>query len=190
MAGLRIEGFVIVSANGMLATSDGVMPDSLKFDADQRFFNAALDRVDLIVHGRHSFEDQPNSPKRRRIVLTHAVASLAPDPANPNATLWNPAAASFAQACSAAGVTAGTAAIIGGPAVFAMFLDSYDTFWLSQAPRVHISNGLGAFPGVPAHSPEDILRQAGLRPGETRRLDDQGDVTVTAWERVARSPAS
>jgi hypothetical protein len=66
MPDLRIEGYVIVSADGMLADATGVMPDALKFEGDKRFFTAALDRVDLIVHGRDSFEDQPNSPGRER----------------------------------------------------------------------------------------------------------------------------
>ena len=67
MSALRIEGYVIVSADGMLADADRVMPDALKFKGDQEFFNAGLNRADLIVHGRHSFEDQPNSPQRKRV---------------------------------------------------------------------------------------------------------------------------
>jgi dihydrofolate reductase len=185
MAVLRIEGYVIVSADGMLANADGVMPDSLKFEGDQRFFNAALDRVDLIVHGRHSFEDQPNSPKRRRLVLTRSVASLAADPGNGNVVLWNPAGASFAEACEKAGVADGTVAIIGGPTVFAMFLDRYDTFWLSQAPHISLPDGLGAFPGIPPLSAEDVLRRAGLQPREQQQLDPRSDVTVTAWRRAS-----
>src|SRR5882762_9200745 len=119
----RIDGYVIVSADGMLANADRVMPEALKFKGDQEFFNAALDRVNLIVHGRHSFEGQPNSPKRKRIILTSKTAALAPDPSNPNAALWNPAGAAFEQACDYAGVASGTVAIIGGAKVFAMFLD-------------------------------------------------------------------
>jgi len=184
MAALRIEGYVIVSADGMLATADRVMPDALKFEGDQRFFNWALDQVDLIMHGRHSFEDQPNSPRRRRVILTRSVAALAADPVNPNATLWNPAGASFAQACERAGVTTGTAAVIGGPLVFAMFLDRYDTFWLSRAPHVTIPGGLGVFPGVPERSPDEILSQAGLAPREQRLLDEAAGVTLTAWRRA------
>src|SRR4051812_30438820 len=105
---LRFEGFVIVSAEGMLADASRVMPDALKFEGDKRFFTAGLDRADLVVHGRNSFEDQPNSPRRRRIVLTRSIASIAPDPSNPRATLWNPAGATFAAACEAAGIAAGT----------------------------------------------------------------------------------
>src|SRR3984957_10237384 len=98
MAGLRIEGYVIVSADGMLANADHVMPEELKFEGDKQFFSAALDRADLIVHGRNSFEDQPNSPLRKRIVLTRKIAAVAADPSNPKATLWNPAGASFEAA--------------------------------------------------------------------------------------------
>src|ERR1700693_4531645 len=115
MPGLRIEGYVIVSADGMLANADHVMPVELKFEGDKKFFTAALDRADLIVHGRHSYEDQPNSLPRKRIVVTRSIGALAPDLSNPKATLWNPAGASFEAACDFAGVHAGTVAIIGGP---------------------------------------------------------------------------
>src|SRR5436190_8696217 len=111
MPDLRIEGYVIVSADGMLANADRVMPGQLKFEGDQKFFNAALDRADLIVHGRHSHEGQPNSPKRKRIVVTSATPALSADPSNPNATLWNPAGASFEEACKRAGVRSGTIAV-------------------------------------------------------------------------------
>ena len=84
--GLRIEGYVIVSADGMLADAGNVMPDELKFEGDKRFFTEALDRADLIVHGRNSFEDQPNSPKRKRVVLTRHVDAISPDPSNPKST--------------------------------------------------------------------------------------------------------
>jgi dihydrofolate reductase len=182
---LRIEGYVIVSADGMLANAHRVMPDRLKFEGDKQFFNAALDRVDLIVHGRHSYEDQPNSPKRRRIVVTRSIGALAPDPSNPKATLWNPTGASFEAACERAGVNAGTVAIIGGPKVFAMFLDRYDTFWLSQAPRVRIPDGEPCFPGVPQRSPQDILAAHGLIAGDAQILDAADDVSVTPWRRIA-----
>ena len=184
MPRLRIEGYVIVSADGMLADANRVMPDQLKFDGDKKFFTAALDRADLIVHGRHSYEDQPNSPRRKRIVLTRTIGAIAPDPSNPNAMLWNPAGASFEAACDLAGVRSGTVAIIGGPEVFGMFMDRYDTFWLSQAPRVRLPGGEPCFPGVPARSPEEILAAHGLKPGEAQILDSANDVSVTPWRRV------
>jgi dihydrofolate reductase len=180
---LRVEGYVIVSADGMLANADRVMPDDLKFEGDKQFFNAALDGADLIVHGRHSCEDQPNSPKRKRIIVTRTIGALAPDPSNPKATLWNPAGATFEAACGRAGVDSGTVAIIGGPNLFAMFLDRYDTFWLSLAPRVRIPDGEPCFPGVPQRSPQEILTAHGLKPGEAQMLDAGDDVSVTPWRR-------
>jgi hypothetical protein len=185
MSALRIDGYVIVSADGMLANAQHVMPDELRFEGDKRFFTSALDRADLIVHGRHSFEDQPNSALRRRIVLTRATGSIARDPSNARATLWNPAGASFEAACDHSGVATGTVAIIGGPAVFAMFLDRYDTFWLSQAPHIRLPDGEPCLPGVPASSPQAILAAHGLVPGAAETLDASHDVRVTPWRRVA-----
>ncbi len=167
----------------MLADAQNVMPDELKFEGDKRFFTDALDRAALIVHGGHSFEDQPNSPKRKRLILTRGVAALAPDPSNPKALLWNPAGASFDAACEGAGVASGTVAVIGGPAVFDMFMERYDTFWLSQAPRVRLPGGEPCFGGVPARTPQQILAGHGLKPGEAVMLDPDDGVTVTPWRR-------
>lgn len=185
MPALCIEGYVIVSADGMLANAAHVMPDELRFEGDKRFFTDALDRAAVIVHGRNSFEDQPNSPRRRRIVLTRMIAALGPDPSNPKAMLWNPAGASFEAACERIGVNSGTVAIIGGPGVFGMFLDRYDAFWLSQAPHVKIRDGEGCFPGVPARSPQAIMAAHGLKAGEAQILDAAHDVSVTPWRRQA-----
>lgn len=183
MPALRIEGYVIVSVDGMLADARHVMPEALKFEGDKQFFNAALDRADLIVHGRRSHEGQPNSPRRKRIVLTRTIAGVADDPSNPKATLWNPADASFEAACSHAGVHAGTVAIIGGPDVFDMFMDRYDTFWLSQAPKVSLPDGQSVFSGVPQRTPQQILSGHGLTAGQSLVLDAANGVTVTPWQR-------
>ncbi len=181
---LRIDGYVIVSADGMLANAARVMPDELRFEGDKQFFAAALDRADLIVHGRRSYEDQPNSPRRKRIIVTRSIAAVAPHPSNPKATLWNPAGAAFEAACDHAGVHSGTAAVIGGPDVFGMFMDRYDTFWLSQAPRVRLPGGEPCFPGVPERSPQAILAAHGLKAGEAQILDPAGGVSVTPWRRA------
>jgi dihydrofolate reductase len=183
MPALRFEGYVIVSADGMLANAQNVMPDALKFEGDKRFFTAALDRAALIVHGRHSREDQPNSPRRRRIILTRQVGATAPDLSNPNAVLWNPAGASFEEAAQRAGVASGTVAIIGGPGVFDMFMDRYDTFWLSLAPKVRLPGGEPCFPGVGPRTPQQILAGHGLKAGEAQMLDPTEGVTVTPWRR-------
>jgi dihydrofolate reductase len=184
---IRIEGYVIVSADGILANADRVMPDALKVEGDKRFFTAALDGADLIVHGRHSQEDQPNSPRRKRVILSKRISSVAPDPSNSNATLWNPAGASFDAVCDRAGVHSGTIAIIGGPAVFDMFLDRYDTFWLSQVPGVRLPGGEPVFSGVPNRSPQQILAAHGLKAGDSQTLDADNGAIVTPWRRIGQT---
>jgi dihydrofolate reductase len=162
-----------------------VMPEALKFEGDKRFFTDALDRADLIVHGRHSHEGQPNSPQRKRIFVTRQVDRVSDDPSDSRVTLWNPAGAPLEAACDRAGVQAGTIAIIGGPAVFDMFMDRYDTFWLSQAPNVTLPDGEPVFSSVPHQTPQQILSQHGLAPGQSLVLDATHGVTVTPWRRPA-----
>lgn len=179
----QIEGYVIVSADGMLADARHVMPDSLKFEGDKKFFEQALDHADLIVHGRNSHEQQANSPKRRRLILTRKIKSLTVDPEMPNASLWNPAHAGFEEACHFAGVTSGKVAVIGGPVVFDMFMDRYDTFWLSEAPHVRLPSGEGCFTEVPGRTPHEVLASHGLKAGVPQMLDAADGVTVTPWRR-------
>jgi dihydrofolate reductase len=180
----RIEGFVIVSADGMIADSNGEMPESIRNDADQRFFQNNLDHVAVIVHGRHSHEGGPHADRRRRIILTRRIAALAPDSSHPNALLWNPHGASFDHALAEIGATDGTVAIIGGTEVFSMFLPSYDSFHLSRAAKARIPGGLPVFTEVgPNATPQDVLTRHGLKPGPQRDLDVAAAVSVVTWTR-------
>lgn len=173
----------MVSADGMLADAHGVMPPSMLVEADQAFFEHGLDRADVVVHGRNSQEDQRNSPNRRRVILTRAVPSLAPDPANPNAVLWNPAGASFEEALAAAGATRGTVAVIGGTDVFGLLLPYIDAFHLSRIDDMRLPRGRPVFPQVPERTPEQVLAAAGMRPGARRVLDAARQATLVTWER-------
>ena len=181
---IKVEGFVIVSADGRLTDATHQQPDALRFKADHRFFVDGLARAALVVHGRNSGDDDPRKPVRRRLIVTRSVAALASADDIPQATYWNPAGASFEAAAEAAGVADGSAAIIGGPEVYGLFLDRYDVFWLSEAHRVRLLDGQGCFPGVPERSPHDVLASHGLKASETRVLDAENDVTVTAWRRT------
>jgi dihydrofolate reductase len=178
----RIEGYAIVSADGMLADASGVMPPQLKIEADQRFFHGALARAAAVVHGRHSHEGGPKAAGRPRLIVTRQVAGIAADPGNPKAVLWNPAGASFEEAWDVLGVEGGVLAVIGGTEVFGLFLDiGYDAFHLSRANRVRLPGGRPVFPDVPALSPEEVLRRRGLRPGAVRVLDAERDATLVTW---------
>ncbi len=180
----RIEGYVIVSADGMIANGKGEMPPSIRNEADQRFFQDALDHAAVVVHGRHSHEGGPRAARRKRLILTRQVATLAPDPAHPNALLWNPVGATLAQATARLGIDGGIIAIIGGTEVFSLFLPLYDAFHLSQAANAKIPGGLPVFTEVGPHAtPEDVLVRHGLKPGQRRELDPAAGVSVVTWQR-------
>ena len=168
----------------MLANAAGVMPDLLKFEADQIFFERGLDGVDVVVHGRHSHENQRRSDLRKRLILTHRVSAIASDPNNNNALFWNPAGASLDQALAVLGTPDGNIAVIGGTDVFGMFLDCYDFFYLTRAPGVRLPGGRPVFPGVPERTPEDVLAGHGLKGGPPQPLDRKKGVTVVKWQRA------
>jgi hypothetical protein len=179
----RIEAYVIVSADGMLADASGVQPASLHFEADQRHFEEGLDQADVVVNGRHSQEGHSNTMSRRRLVVTRQVAGLAPDPDNPKARLWNPAGASLEAACAALSIDSGTVAVIGGPQAFTLFLKlGYDCFHLSRAVKVRLAGGLPVFSRERfGGDPDATLTAAGLRARPARWLED--GLTLADWVR-------
>jgi hypothetical protein len=179
----RIEGYAIISEDGMLANAAGIMPESLNFEADQIFFERCLDGVDVVVHGRHSHENQRRSDLRRRLILTRAVPAIAADPSYKKALFWNPAGASLEQAMAVLGVPHGSVGVIGGTEVFGIFLGRYDIFYLSRAPGVRLPGGRPVFPGVPAQTPEQVLIHHGLKPGQRQSLDVDKGLVVVGWRR-------
>lgn len=179
----RIEGFVIVSADGMIAGGDGEMPASMLIEADQEFLHACLDGAAVVVHGRFSGEGGAKAAGRRRIVVTRRVAALAPDPGNPRAVLWNPKGAPFEDALAMAGVSGGLVAILGGSEIFGIFLPHYDAFHLSRAGKVRLPGGRPVFPQVPQHTPEDVLTNHNMIPDTPRVLDAAADCTLVTWRR-------
>jgi dihydrofolate reductase len=181
---LRIEGYVIVSADGMIADANGVMPDSIRNDADQHFFQDGLDHAAALVHGRHSHEGGPRAARRKRLVVSRQIAAISADADYPNALLWNPTGATLEQALAHMGVSDGVIAIIGGTEVFSMFLPRYDAFHLSHAARAKIPGGRPVFSAVGPHAtPEDVLTQHGLKPGPRRELDPAASVSEVTWTR-------
>jgi len=174
----RIVAYAIVSADGMIADETGKHPESLKLEADERFFTRGLDQAAIIVQGRNSGEGQTNSGERLRLILTRRIPDLAPDPDNPKARFWNPAGASLEEACAALGCGAGTVAVIGGPGVYSYFLGvGYDDFYLSRADKVRVPGGTPLFGR--GRTLEQAFAAAGLEPGPVQRLDDQ--VSLIEW---------
>jgi dihydrofolate reductase len=182
----RIEGYAIISEDGMIADAAGVMPDTLKFEADQKFFEHSLNGLDVLVHGRHSRERHLRSQTRRRLIVTHRVPTIAVDPLQENLAFWNPAGASFEEAMTSFGISDSNVGVIGGTDVFGLFLHRYDYFYLTQAPGVQLPAGRPVFPEVPARTPEEVLAAHGLVPGQRLMLDATKGLSVVNWQRLSR----
>lgn len=126
----------------MLADASGAMPSALVVEADQKFLSDSLDRVDLIVHGRNSYENQAKSQQRRRLIATHGIETVAPAESCTHALFWNPAGLPLEKAAEMLGVRNGTAAILGGTEMYGLFLLRYDLFHLSRLPGCACQEGV------------------------------------------------
>jgi dihydrofolate reductase len=179
----RIEGYAIISSDGMLADATGVQPNSLRIGADQKFFLEGLARSDAVAHGRHSAEGGTH-PDRRRLILTRQIASLQADDQSPLVVHWNPAGASLGQAWRMLKPTGGLLAVIGGTDVFGHFLQlGYSAFYLTRVDNIRLHGGRAVFPGVPKVTPEELLSRSGLRPSRPRLLDAASGATLVTWQR-------
>jgi dihydrofolate reductase len=178
----RIEGYAVISKEGMIAKSDGSFPEEIKIPADHGFYMAALDNASAVANGRHSAEGGPKEKARRRIVLTRRVNGVSPDPKNPNALLWNPGSAPFDEAWQRLGIADGILAVVGGTDVFGLFLGvGYDAFFLTRTDA-SIPRGRPVFPGVgKGVGPEDIMKKYGLVLRDTRTLDAATNTRVEEW---------
>jgi dihydrofolate reductase len=178
----RIEGFAIISREGMIAGSDASFPEALKIPADQKFYQDSLDRASAVANGRHSAEGGPKEAARRRIVLTRRVERIVPDPDNPNAVLWNPVTAPFEEAWLKLNIDEGTLAVVGGTDVFGLFLNiGYDAFFLTRA-QASVPRGRPVFPGIGKRvTPETVMKRHGLVLRSTRILDEATGTKLEEW---------
>jgi dihydrofolate reductase len=180
----HIEGYAIVSADGMIADASGAQPAALYIEADQKFFHDGLARADAVAHGRNSYEGGSAAAQRRRLVLTRGIAGIAPHPQNAKAKLWNPAGASLHDAWIALELSGGALAIIGGTDVFGHFLEhGYDVFHLTLVRNALLPGGRPVFPGVPMNTPQELLANHGLTSGPPHLLEATSGTTLVTWRR-------
>ena len=180
--GYRIHGHAIASADDFIAGTDGLTPPRLRNEADWRRFQAALDAAVVTVLGRLGHEANPNTARRRRLVLTRRVVAL---DKGADCWWWNPAGATLAEALRQAAPGGGTIAVPGGRPVFDFFLAvGYDAFDLARAETVVLGDGIALFSGLgPRRTATDALRDAGLLPDPAAVLDPAANVTLTVWRR-------
>ncbi len=178
----RIEGYAVISREGMIATADGRFPDELRIPADHQFYQESVDRASAVANGRHSAEGGEKEKIRHRLRLTRGVNRLVPDPRNPRVILWNPAATPFEEAWGRLGIGDGTLAVVGGTDVFELFLTiGYDIFHLTRT-EASVPRGRPVFPGVGIQGTvEEVMAKHGLVLRETRMLDPSVNCRVEAW---------
>ncbi len=179
----RIEGYAVISKEGMIAASDGSFPETIKIPADHEFYMSSLDRASAVANGAHSAEGGPKERERKRLRLTRRVTRLLPDPKNPNAVLWNPAMASFDEAWAKLGIKDGVLAVVGGTDVFGLFLGiGYDAFYLTRTES-SVPRGRPVFPGVGKHgvTAQDVMAKYGLVKRVERVLDPATGTIVEEW---------
>lgn len=178
---ISVEGHAIVSADGIIAAHDGSMPPELRNEADWRLFQAALDHAALVVLGRLGHMRHPN-PGRRRLVLTHSVVDLQPDPVDSQASYWNPAGIDIAAVLGRLGIDGGTIAVVGGTGTFDLFLPWYDRFVLAEVRSLYMHDGTPCF--TKGH-PRFVLPGAGLEARDMEMIDR--GVVQTHWVRASKS---
>lgn len=178
----RIEGYAVVSTEGMIATADGQFPEEIKIPADHKFYQDSVAAASAVANGRHSAEGGIGEKHRKRIVLTRRVDAVVPDPDNSNAILWNPGATPFEEAWARLGIDGGTLAVVGGTDTFGLFLSiGYDVFYLTRT-EASVPKGRPVFPGVgTTTTAEAVMRKHGLVHKGTRVLDASVNCRVEEW---------
>jgi len=182
---VEIHAYAIVSSDDGIADAAGVMPPELHNDADWAYFQAELDRADLVALGRVSHEATPNRKRRRRLTLSRQARGLE---RRADADWWNPADLPWSEVARQLLPDGGRVAVPGGQAAFDVFLGvGYTAFHLSRANRVAIPAGRRLFAACERGlAAEAVLAGAGLVAGTTDIIDAAADVTLTIW----RAPAS
>lgn len=186
IAGCRIVGHALVSADERIAGADGLMPPELYNDADWSRFQAALDAAALVVVGRVSHERTPNVKGRRRLVVSAGADGIE---RRDDGLWWNPQALPLSDMLAVAAPQGGTIAVAGGRWVFDLFLQlGFDGFDLARSAHVRLAGGVPVFSGVDeGHAAAEILTFAGLSLAGVDELDREAGVTLDRW---VRKPAA
>lgn len=180
---IAFTGYAIVSADGFITDASGVMPNSLKIDADQAYFQAALDDADVTLMGRHTHEAAPNVKGRRRVVVSRSVRGLIQEDAR---TWWaNPDQIISEAVFSALPAPNRHVAVVGGTRVFDWILGGpgFSAFHLSVARTTTLDRGRPVFEGADSLAKaESLLKKRGLKLNHRAWLDRERGVELLVYE--------
>lgn len=184
IAGYRIEGHAIVSADDRIADRDGNTPAELRNEADWLRFQAALDRAAVTVLGRLSHAANPNDRGRNRLVVSSSSTGVE---RRGDAWWWNPGRVPLAEALGEAAPGGGTVAVPGGRLIFDLFRAiGFDAFHLARCETVTIPDGIPLFSAVgDGISADAVLGGDGLVPDSPEILDPEAGVSIVTWRRLA-----
>jgi hypothetical protein len=182
-ANVALHAFAIVSDDDAIADAQGRFPDVLKNDADWAYFQAALDRTDLVLLGRRSHEASPNVRQRRRLILTRSVGALE---VRDDGIWWNPAGLPLGEVLDRLLPKGGQVGVPGGQHVFDLVgAARFTTFHLARAHGRLLPRGRRLFSaceqGIPA---ERLLECGALISDERVWLDQEAGVSLTVWRRA------
>lgn len=182
IAGYRIEGHAIVSADDRIAGADGNTPPELSNEADWLRFQSALDEAAVVVLGRLSHEANPNTRRRNRLVVSSSSAGIEQ---RSDAWWWNPDKVPVADALGIAAPGGGAAAVPGGRLIFDLFRTfGFDTFHLARCAGVRLPDGVPLFSAVGAGlTAAAVLSADGLLEGPVEMLDPAAGVSLVVWRR-------
>lgn len=180
---ILFKGYAVVSADGFIADDQGQMPDTLRFEADWAYFQAALDGADITLLGRYTHEAAPNAKGRRRLVVSRGVRAVVQED---SLTSWvNPRDMTPASAIAVAVGAEAKVAVAGGTDVFSWILEDagYDEFHLSIAHKVKLGVGRPLLNDI--RRLEDAMRAfeaTGLRIKSRLWLDEQAGLELLTLE--------
>lgn len=177
---MKIDGYAIICRNDCIADAEGRLPPALMNEADWQYFQAGLDKSDLVIVGRRSHEAAPNARNRPRLILSRAVAGLM---RKADGWWWNPDQLPWLDVTDRLSLAGKRLAVPGGQAVFDRFLAiGFTAFHLSRAGNAFLPGGRKIFSGLGAGlGAEELLRARGLVPRPARVLDPANDITLTLF---------
>ena len=177
-----IEGYAIISAEGSITGSDGIMPPCLKIDADWVYFQRQLDKSALTILGRLSHEATLSS-KRVRLVLSERVDGLVQK--DEKTWIINVSHTPILEALKLLVPEGGRIAVVGGSRVFDLFLASrFDRFHLTIARKCQILAGRPIFRGTrSANHAIEQLNNHGLVITCSNILDHKQDSVLHIFDR-------
>ena len=180
---IEIHGYAIVSEDDRIAAADGLVPVSLRNEADWRYYQSAQARSSLVVFARRSHELEPNVRGELRLVISQGAGGVEK---RADAWWWNPVHASW-DVVTKMLPSGGEVAVCGGQGAFDLFLDiGYDVFHLSRAHGVRLPGGRAVFSACDRGvSAEAVLDRAGLSVSETIPLDPDHGVEMKVWRRLS-----